>query len=134
MTSAADACLSCGQVRANSLQELVYKQGQAGVTKASVSIVFNNTDKANSPVSYENFDKIAVTRQVRVLLWLMPVHTCPTGCWLAENTNPVSTLTLPERVHGQLCHEGTADLLMCMQLVVGGRSKYLINGHVAQPG
>lgn len=79
MTSAADACLSCGQVRANSLQELVYKQGQAGVTKASVSIVFNNTDKANSPVSYENFDKIAVTRQVRVLLWLMPVHTCPTG-------------------------------------------------------
>ena len=53
-----------GQVRANSLQELVYKQGQAGVTKASVSIVFNNSDKANSPVSYENFDRIAVTRQV----------------------------------------------------------------------
>jgi hypothetical protein len=35
------------QVRANSLQELVYKQGQAGVTKATVSIVFDNTDKAN---------------------------------------------------------------------------------------
>ena len=37
----------CPQVRANSLQELVYKQGQAGVTKATVSIVFDNTDKAN---------------------------------------------------------------------------------------
>ncbi|KAK9805921.1 hypothetical protein WJX73_005152 [Symbiochloris irregularis] len=70
------------QVRASSLQELVYKQGQAGITKASVSIVFNNEDKTSSPVSYEAFDKIAVTRQ----------------------------------------------------LVIGGRSKYLINGHVAQPG
>ena len=60
----------------------MYKQGQAGVTKASVSIVFNNSDKACSPVSYEACDKIAVTRQ----------------------------------------------------LVIGGRSKYLINGHQAQPG
>lgn len=30
------------QVRVASLQELIYKQGQAGVTKASVTIVFNN--------------------------------------------------------------------------------------------
>jgi hypothetical protein len=40
------------QVRAASLQELVYKQGQAGVTKASVSIVFNNSDRTRSPVGY----------------------------------------------------------------------------------
>jgi len=32
------------QVRASSLQELVYKQGQAGVTKASVTLVFDNSD------------------------------------------------------------------------------------------
>eukprot|EP00884_Botryococcus_braunii_P016555 jgi/Botrbrau1/3583/Bobra.0078s0035.1 len=70
------------QVRASNLQELVYKQGQAGITKATVSIVFNNADKANSPVGYEHFEKITVTRQ----------------------------------------------------LVIGGRNKYLINGHVAQPG
>ncbi|BDA47769.1 Structural maintenance of chromosomes protein 2 [Coccomyxa sp. Obi] len=69
------------QVRANSLQELVYKQGQAGVTKATVSIVFNNADKANGPVEYQHLDQITVTRQ----------------------------------------------------LVIGGRNKYLINGHVAQP-
>jgi structural maintenance of chromosome 2 len=42
----------------------VYKQGQAGVTKASVSIVFNNSDRARSPVGYEHCDQITVTRQI----------------------------------------------------------------------
>jgi len=60
-----DAPFCTRQVRAGSLQELVYKQGQAGVTKASVSIVFNNSDKPNSPVGYEQYDQITVTRQVR---------------------------------------------------------------------
>jgi structural maintenance of chromosome 2 len=46
------------------LQELVYKQGQAGVTKASVSIVFNNDDRSRSPVGYEHCDRITVTRQI----------------------------------------------------------------------
>lgn len=70
------------QVRANSLQELVYKQGQAGITKATVSIVFDNSDKENSPVGYDHLDEITVTRQ----------------------------------------------------LVIGGRSKYLINGKTADQG
>lgn len=68
------------QVRVGNLQELVYKQGQAGVTKATVSINFNNADKKTSPVGYEHFDKISVTRQV----------------------------------------------------VIGGKNKYLINGHAVQ--
>lgn len=68
------------QVRANNLQELVYKQGQAGVTKASVTIVFNNQDAKNSPVGYDQYEQISVARQV----------------------------------------------------VIGGRNKYLINGHTAQ--
>lgn len=55
------------QVRVNNLQELVYKQGQAGVTKASVSIVFNNDDKKASPVGYEQYNKITVTRQVHIV-------------------------------------------------------------------
>ena len=38
-----------GQVRVHNLQELVYKQGQAGITKASVTIVFNNENKAMAP-------------------------------------------------------------------------------------
>ncbi|TMW60827.1 hypothetical protein Poli38472_000869 [Pythium oligandrum] len=68
------------QVRANNLQELVYKQGQAGVTKASVTIVFNNKETKSSPVGYEQYEQISVARQV----------------------------------------------------VIGGRNKYLINGHTAQ--
>jgi len=68
------------QVRAGSLQELIYKQGQAGVQKATVTVVFNNKDKKASPVGYEAYDEITV----------------------------------------------------CRQVAIGGRNKYLINGHVAQ--
>ncbi|XP_022781443.1 structural maintenance of chromosomes protein 2-like [Stylophora pistillata] len=52
------------QVRASSLQELVYKGGQAGVTKATVTITFDNTDKKQSPLGYETFEEITVSRQV----------------------------------------------------------------------
>mmetsp|Transcript_75703 Transcript_75703/g.180888 ORF Transcript_75703/g.180888 Transcript_75703/m.180888 type:complete len:1202 (-) Transcript_75703:118-3723(-) len=52
------------QVRVGNLSELVYKQGQAGVTKASVTVVFNNEDKQASPVGYEMHDKIIITRQI----------------------------------------------------------------------
>ncbi|XP_020571782.1 structural maintenance of chromosomes protein 2-1-like [Phalaenopsis equestris] len=69
------------QVRATNLQELVYKQGQAGITKATVSIIFDNSDRSRSPLGYEGCPEITVTRQI----------------------------------------------------VVGGRNKYLINGHLAQP-
>ncbi|XP_067137577.1 structural maintenance of chromosomes protein 2 [Centruroides vittatus] len=54
------------QVRATNLQELVYKNGQAGITKATVSITFENTDKKQSPVGYEQYNEITVTRQVVV--------------------------------------------------------------------
>ena len=57
--------LSCLlQVRASSLQELVYKGGQAGVTKATVTITFDNSDKQQSPVGYEMYDELTVSRQV----------------------------------------------------------------------
>ncbi|KAI7750267.1 hypothetical protein M8C21_031841 [Ambrosia artemisiifolia] len=69
------------EVRASNLQELVYKQGQAGITKATVSVVFDNSDRSRSPLGYEDCSEITVTRQI----------------------------------------------------VVGGRNKYLINGHLAQP-
>jgi structural maintenance of chromosome 2 len=48
----------------SNLQGLVYKKGQAGVTKASVTIVFNNSDTKESPVGYEQYKEITVTRQV----------------------------------------------------------------------
>ena len=42
------------QVRAASLSDLVYKAGQGGVTKATVSIVFDNRDARVSPPGYEH--------------------------------------------------------------------------------
>lgn len=68
------------QVRASNLQDLVYKRGQAGISKASVTIVFNNEDSLKSPVGYEQYKQITVTRQI----------------------------------------------------LIGGRNKYMINGHNAQ--
>jgi len=62
------------------IQDLIYKRGQAGVTKASVTIVFDNKDKEKSPIGFEEYATISVTRQI----------------------------------------------------VLGGTSKYLINGHRAQ--
>lgn len=52
------------QVRATNLQELVYKNGQAGVTKATVSITFDNRDKEQSPMGYDQYDELTITRQV----------------------------------------------------------------------
>ncbi|NXS82230.1 SMC2 protein, partial [Erpornis zantholeuca] len=54
------------QVRASNLQDLVYKNGQAGITKATVSINFDNSDKSRSPLGFETNDEITVTRQVVV--------------------------------------------------------------------
>ena len=51
-------------VRVTNLQELVYKSGQSRVTKATVTLVFDNTDKKSSPVGYESNDEITVSRQV----------------------------------------------------------------------
>ncbi|KAL4934774.1 hypothetical protein BDV06DRAFT_229466 [Aspergillus oleicola] len=67
-------------VRAQNLQDLIYKRGQAGVIKASVTIVFDNRDTAKSPIGLEEYTTISVTRQI----------------------------------------------------ILGGTSKYLINGHRAQ--
>lgn len=53
------------QVRAANLLDLIYKRGQAGVTRASVTIVFDNSDKSQSPVGFEKMAEISVTRQVR---------------------------------------------------------------------
>ncbi|OTB19918.1 hypothetical protein K445DRAFT_152832 [Daldinia sp. EC12] len=51
-------------VRAQNLQDLIYKRGQAGVTKASVTIVFDNKDKQKSPIGFEEYANISVTRQI----------------------------------------------------------------------
>jgi structural maintenance of chromosome 2 len=51
-------------MRAENLQELIYKQGNAGVSKATVSIKFNNKNKSQSPPGYEEHEFINVTRTI----------------------------------------------------------------------
>lgn len=55
---------SMSTVRASNIQDLIYKRGQAGITKASVTIVFDNTDKSKSPIGFTTSHKISVTRQI----------------------------------------------------------------------
>eukprot|EP01071_Lankesteria_metandrocarpae_P007567 Lankesteria_metandrocarpae@DN4719_c0_g1_i17.p1 len=52
------------QMRVSKMDELVYKQGQAGTTKASVTLVFNNDDKSRSPPQYRDVSRISITRQI----------------------------------------------------------------------
>ncbi|GAB6019809.1 Structural maintenance of chromosomes protein 2 [Chamberlinius hualienensis] len=52
------------QVRAANLQELVYKNGQTGITKATVSITFDNSDSDQSPIGYQQYKEITITRQI----------------------------------------------------------------------
>uniref|UniRef100_A0A0M3IHY8 Structural maintenance of chromosomes protein 2 n=1 Tax=Ascaris lumbricoides TaxID=6252 RepID=A0A0M3IHY8_ASCLU len=54
------------QVRAVQLSDLVYKQGQAGVTKATVTITFDNTDPKTRPIGYEQYNEIVVRRQIEI--------------------------------------------------------------------
>ncbi|PAV87383.1 hypothetical protein WR25_07080 [Diploscapter pachys] len=53
-------------IRAKNLTDLIFKQGQAGITKATVSITFDNSDKKQSPIGYSNCNEIVVRRQVQV--------------------------------------------------------------------
>ena len=55
---------SLANVRAANLQDLIYKKGLAGIDKASVTVIFENTDKTNSPVGYEEYDEISVCRTI----------------------------------------------------------------------
>lgn len=63
------------------MKELIYKNGQAGVKQASVSIVFCNKDKAKSPVGFEDQDEIRVTRMIKhdASLYILNQKRCPTN-------------------------------------------------------
>ena len=55
---------SFSHIRASNLQELIYKYGNTGVNKASVTITFDNKDKKNSPLGVEEYDEIQVERTI----------------------------------------------------------------------
>ena len=49
-------------------------RGQAAVTKASVTIVFDNSDKTRSPIGFEASKQITVTRQASLIV---PARSLP---------------------------------------------------------
>ncbi|XP_050521811.1 structural maintenance of chromosomes protein 2 [Daktulosphaira vitifoliae] len=51
-------------IRAASIQDVIYKSGQAGIQSASVSIKFDNRDKSRSAPRYEHNDEIIISREV----------------------------------------------------------------------
>ena len=55
---------SLSHVRVTNLQELIYKQGNAGITKATVTLVFDNSNKATSLAMFKDQDKVVVQRQI----------------------------------------------------------------------
>jgi structural maintenance of chromosome 2 len=115
------------QVRASNLQDLVYKQGQAGVTKATVSIVFSNNDVKQSPIGYEACETITVTRQVNrreLKSTGAAAAVLVVARVLAAVPPPEST---PRRPAARPVRPGP-------QVVIGGRNKYLINGKNVQQG
>lgn len=74
------------QVRAANLQDLIYKRGQAGITKASVTIVFDNSDREKSPVGFETYKQVTVTRQVGQMNGLKPSFLLPRRALIAVNS------------------------------------------------
>ncbi|KAJ7659921.1 condensin complex subunit SMC2 [Mycena rosella] len=67
-------------MRAANQTDLIYKRGQAGVTKASVTIVFDNSDVSKSPPGHESSKQITVTRQLslpNVSKYLLNGHKVP---------------------------------------------------------
>lgn len=103
------------QVRAASLQDLIYKQGQAGITKATVTLVFNNSDPRTSPLGQELCETISVTRQVRGAAAARGrrAHRA------TDMRHPLPPSLPPSRV-------------VVVQIVLGGRNKYMINGHTVE--
>ncbi|RKP00198.1 hypothetical protein CXG81DRAFT_6336, partial [Caulochytrium protostelioides] len=99
-------------VRANNLQDLVYKRGQAGVVKASVTAVFNNMDKTQSPYLYERQDEISITRQISL------------GGGVAKNKYLINGVN---KTHAEV-----ADLLQSVQLNINNPHFLIMQGRVTK--
>uniref|UniRef100_A0A6G1S834 Structural maintenance of chromosomes protein n=2 Tax=Aceria tosichella TaxID=561515 RepID=A0A6G1S834_9ACAR len=52
--------------RCTTLRELIFKNGQAGVNKAVVTVTFDNSDKSASPTGYDHLNEIVIRREVHL--------------------------------------------------------------------
>jgi structural maintenance of chromosomes protein 2 len=64
--------------RVSNLRELIYKNGSTGITKASVTLTFDNTDKQQSPTGYEQYDDIVIRREVNLSYLVTHILICTT--------------------------------------------------------
>ncbi|KIL59357.1 hypothetical protein M378DRAFT_14879 [Amanita muscaria Koide BX008] len=64
-------------MRVANQQDLIYKRGQAGVMKTRVTIIFDNSDRSQSPTGYEQCKQIMVTRQLLARQWLIAQIAIP---------------------------------------------------------
>lgn len=53
-------------VRVANKQEYIYKNGQAGISKANVTILFDNSDKNRCHEAYKKYEKLSVRREYAV--------------------------------------------------------------------
>ncbi|CAI5443902.1 unnamed protein product [Caenorhabditis angaria] len=51
-------------IRAKNMTDLIFKQGQAGVNKAVVTITFDNSDESKSPIGMKDTKEIIIRRQI----------------------------------------------------------------------
>lgn len=51
-------------IRASTMQDVIYKSGQAGVHTATVTLTFDNKDKSRSAPHYKHNDEIIISREV----------------------------------------------------------------------
>uniref|UniRef100_A0A1A9WI22 RecF/RecN/SMC N-terminal domain-containing protein n=1 Tax=Glossina brevipalpis TaxID=37001 RepID=A0A1A9WI22_9MUSC len=58
--------MNLGQMTNTSLQHLIYQNGQADVTKANVTLIFDNTNPSQCPLGYEKCREISVSRELSV--------------------------------------------------------------------
>ena len=49
-------------MRITKLSELIYKNAMGNISKAEVTVVFDNSDHSNQPIGYEDCPIITVTR------------------------------------------------------------------------
>lgn len=66
-------------IRAENNEDLVFRKGQSGVTKATVTITFDNRDPKHKPIGYESDNTIVIRRQVSVLkvggvCWILEIN------------------------------------------------------------
>ncbi len=73
-----------------------------------MSLVFDNTDKAHSPLGYEQHDEITVTRQVRVVHVAGCVGWCACGFRATRMADPKRALA---HIYA-LTHTHTLSLFM----------------------